>query len=79
MRLLAVIEAPVKRVQDVISKHQHLEQLFDQGWVSLLVLDPADGRFHRYELMAGWEEIRRPRPSEETDPSNAGLIAGRDY
>ncbi|MEX5215819.1 MAG: DUF2309 domain-containing protein [Nitrospiraceae bacterium] len=79
MRLLTVIEAPVKRVQEVISKHQHLEHLFDQGWVSLLVLDPAAGRFYCYELMAGWEEIRRSRPSEEIDPSNAGLMAGRDY
>lgn len=75
MRLLAVIEAPVKRVQDVISKHPHLEQLFDQGWVSLLVLDPTDGRFSRYELMAGWEAVPSPAPSEPGDASIAGLTA----
>ena len=78
MRLLALIEAPVKRVQDVISKHQHLEHLFDQGWVSLLVVDPTDGRFYRYELMAGWEAVQSPAPSEQAVPSNDGVTTGRD-
>ena len=46
--------------------------------MSLLVLDPTDGRFYHYELMAGWEAVPSSAPSEPGDASTAGLTAAAD-
>jgi uncharacterized protein len=54
MRLLTVIEAPRHRVQAIIDRHSLLQQLFHQGWVGLVALDPGDGIFYHYDGIAGW-------------------------
>ncbi|ESS04777.1 MAG: uncharacterized protein conserved in bacteria (DUF2309), partial [uncultured archaeon A07HR67] len=40
LRLSAVVHAPVERVTAVLSEHETLAQLFDNGWLSLTVVDP---------------------------------------
>jgi uncharacterized protein YbcC (UPF0753/DUF2309 family) len=55
MRLLAVIEAPPKRIRDIINRHPLLEQLFNLGWVTLLALDPQDQQFYRYDRNTEWK------------------------
>jgi hypothetical protein len=40
LRLLAVIQAPVGRVEDIIRRNAELKQLFDNGWMALAVMDP---------------------------------------
>lgn len=57
MRLLAVIEAPRSRVRDIIIRQPLLEQLFDGGWMILVVLEPADGMFYLYNGIDGWTRI----------------------
>jgi uncharacterized protein YbcC (UPF0753/DUF2309 family) len=55
LRLLAVIEAPTDRIGEIIRRHHALQQLFDNGWVNLVALDPSDGSFLRYREGGGWE------------------------
>ncbi|WP_447600538.1 DUF2309 domain-containing protein [Nitrospira sp. Nam80] len=55
VRLLAVIEAPRRRIEEIINRHPLLEQLFNLGWMTLLALDPQDKRFYRYDATTGWK------------------------
>jgi uncharacterized protein YbcC (UPF0753/DUF2309 family) len=55
LRLLAVIEAPTGRIEEIIRNHRVLQHLFDNGWVNLVALDPQAGSFLRYREGGGWE------------------------
>ena len=57
MRLLAIIEAPRERIASVIQKHAVLQQVFHNGWMNLLALDPETGQFHRYNSDSNWEAM----------------------
>jgi uncharacterized protein YbcC (UPF0753/DUF2309 family) len=48
LRLSTVIHAPVERVTRVLSSHDELATLLDNGWLSLTVVDPQQdhGAFH---------------------------------
>ncbi|QLH78745.1 DUF2309 domain-containing protein [Halosimplex rubrum] len=61
LRLTAVIHAPVERVTDVLARHEEVARLFDNGWVSLTVVDPEqdDAAVH-YQGDLEWE----PRPAK---------------
>jgi hypothetical protein len=55
LRLLAAIEAPTDRIGEIIRRHHTLQQLFDNGWVNLVALDPLAGSFLRYREGGDWE------------------------
>jgi uncharacterized protein YbcC (UPF0753/DUF2309 family) len=57
MRLLAIIEAPLERIASVIQKHAVLQQVFHNGWMNLLAIDPETGDFHRYNSDSNWEAM----------------------
>jgi uncharacterized protein YbcC (UPF0753/DUF2309 family) len=57
MRLLTVIEAPTARISQVIGKHALLQQLFHNGWVNLVAIDPGTQDFCRYYRDGRWERI----------------------
>ncbi|TSA00645.1 MAG: DUF2309 domain-containing protein [Deltaproteobacteria bacterium] len=56
-RLLAVIEAPTGRIEEIIRRHHILQHLFDNRWVNLVSLDPRAGTFHRYLPGFAWERL----------------------
>lgn len=58
LRLLAIIEAPATRINSIIERHLILQRFFNNGWVSLLAVDPATGAFHRYRPGGEWEPYR---------------------
>jgi hypothetical protein len=66
LRLLAVIQAPVERVEAVIHRNAELQQLFENGWMALAVMDPKqdDAVFH-YESGLSWT----PADRTATEPS----------
>ncbi len=47
-RLLTVVHAPLSKVEDVIAAQPILQRLFGNGWVQLVVIDPATGRAKRW-------------------------------
>jgi uncharacterized protein YbcC (UPF0753/DUF2309 family) len=55
MRLLALIQAPRDRIQTILERHSVLQQLFHQRWVTLVALEPRDGRFYYYEGQGSWK------------------------
>ena len=64
LRLSAVVHAPVERVTAVLSEHETLAQLFDNGWLSLTVVDPEqDHRAFRYGDEPSWSRAVDPEAS----------------
>jgi uncharacterized protein YbcC (UPF0753/DUF2309 family) len=57
LRLLAVIEAPIHRIETIIQNHRILQHLFDNRWVNLVALDPGTGAFRRYLPGTVWERL----------------------
>ena len=48
VRLLTVIEAPVKLVEELLARLYKPRELVHNGWVRLLVLDPEQGTANLY-------------------------------
>jgi uncharacterized protein YbcC (UPF0753/DUF2309 family) len=63
MRLLTLIEAPRERISQIIRRHSVLRHLYDNEWVRLAALDPAEGIFYDYVPKQGWS------PSSDAGPS----------
>jgi uncharacterized protein YbcC (UPF0753/DUF2309 family) len=69
LRLLAVIHAPVARVEAIIERHATLAQLLDHEWMTLVVMDPEqDGAFVRYRPGGEWEPHSTDVSSAEAEP-----------
>ena len=54
VRLLTVIEAPVKLVEELLARLYKPRELVHNGWVRLLVLDPEQGTANLYHN-GGWQ------------------------
>ncbi len=73
LRLSVVIQAPVRRVSEILLRNDHLKQLLDNEWIYLLVMDPLQrNSVLRYEKNMNWvtaeegtEAPRRPKKVEE--------------
>ena len=57
MRLLTVIEAPRERINQIIRRHRHLQNLYDKEWVHLIAMEPEEKLFYRYTSQLGWTPI----------------------
>jgi uncharacterized protein YbcC (UPF0753/DUF2309 family) len=58
MRLTAIVEAPLVRIEAVLGAHPEVQQALENGWIHLLAWDPAANRFHRYlGEAAGWQTL----------------------
>jgi uncharacterized protein YbcC (UPF0753/DUF2309 family) len=67
LRLLAVVHAPVDRVEAIIERHATLAQLFDHEWLHLTVMDPAqDNTFVHYQPGGTWSTDSLAAPSSTT-------------
>lgn len=67
LRLTAVIEAPRELVTAVIARQPLLQQLFNNRWLRLLVLEPNERRLYRYAPQEGW--IAADDPVVEQTPA----------
>jgi uncharacterized protein YbcC (UPF0753/DUF2309 family) len=65
LRLLAVVVAPRERIDAIVARQQVLQRLFDHRWVSLVAIDPGDGRAYRYAGDRAWH----PHPTETPECS----------
>jgi hypothetical protein len=71
LRLSAVIYAPVERVTEVLADAEAVATLLDNGWLSLTVVDPADGRARRYDGDLTWTGAETPGASTRPTPAPA--------
>ncbi|MFT4885108.1 MAG: hypothetical protein ACI8U4_002628, partial [Natronomonas sp.] len=66
LRLTAVIHAPVEQVNDILREHEQLQQLLDNGWIQLTVLDPEqDNAPVHYEEDLEWTPTQAEPPTAE--------------
>lgn len=54
LRLSVVIEAPKEAINDILARHPQVKTLFDNGWLSLFVLDDAGEMAERYAGDLAW-------------------------
>lgn len=57
MRLTALIEAPPRRVAEIIARQPLLQRMFQNRWVWLIVRDPVTERFYRYDGVDVWRDM----------------------
>ena len=53
LRLFAVVQAPLARIEDIIGRNTVLQNLFHNDWVALAARDDAAAPWHRY-TSGGW-------------------------
>jgi uncharacterized protein len=58
LRLLAVIEAPRERIDQIIRNQRHLQRLYDNQWLHLIAVEPQEQAFYRYVPKRGWKLIK---------------------
>jgi len=54
MRLLTIVEAPRRGIEKLIARHDVLQHYYHNQWVHLVVLDPQDGGWYRYQPSGEW-------------------------
>ena len=60
LRLSVVIQAPVRRVSEILLRNDHLKQLLDNEWIYLLVMDPLQkNSILRYEKNMKWVDAEK--------------------
>ena len=55
LRLTVCIAAPTQAMSDIIAQHQHVRDLFDNGWLHLIALDDDGKMAERYVGDLKWE------------------------
>ena len=62
MRLLTVIEAPRKWIEQILSAHQNVRELVVNGWLNLVVID--DQEFYRFTENSEWQQLQVGLPAK---------------
>ena len=58
LRLLAVVEAPIERIERLIAAHSVLQELFAGGWVSLVARNDSGSEWHQRSRGGTWSSWR---------------------
>lgn len=48
-RLTVFVEAPLRRVEEIVFAHDNLVRLVENGWINLVVIDPWKHRAHHWQ------------------------------
>lgn len=75
LRLFVAIEAPRKRIHEIIARQPVLKQLCDNEWIHLMAIDhESENKLYRYRPVKGWEAV----PLPATDSSKTIPTARQD-
>jgi uncharacterized protein YbcC (UPF0753/DUF2309 family) len=69
LRLLAVVEAPLERIDMIVERNPVLQQLFGNDWVALAARDNAEQPWQRW-TRAGWRPWTEASGNENTHPTH---------
>ncbi len=62
LRLSVLIQAPIARVTDILSRNENLKTLLDNEWIYLMVMDPTEQNdIKRYEKNLKWVSTKENR------------------
>jgi uncharacterized protein len=55
LRLSVLIQAPVERVTDILSRNENLKTLLDNEWIYLMVMNPLqENKIYHYQKNLNW-------------------------
>lgn len=55
LRLSVIIQAPLTRVTDILSRNENIKRLLDNQWIYLMVMNPMDeNRIYQYQKNLNW-------------------------
>lgn len=57
LRLHVIIEAPCEALESVITKHENIRDLIENGWLLLFAIDPEDTSLYSYQPGMRWEHL----------------------
>jgi uncharacterized protein YbcC (UPF0753/DUF2309 family) len=57
MRLFAIIEAPLERIENIVGRHNILQRLTGNRWINLVALDPDSKKFFLFRGPKDWQPI----------------------
>jgi uncharacterized protein YbcC (UPF0753/DUF2309 family) len=57
MRLFAIIEAPLERIETIVGRHTILQRLTGNRWINLVALDPDSKKFFLFRGPKDWQPI----------------------
>lgn len=57
LRLSVFLAAPTDAINQILEKHPEVEQLFGNGWIHLVAMDPQAQTFHRYLRDNQWMPV----------------------
>ncbi len=70
LRLLAVVQAPLERIDMIVERNPVLQQLFGNDWVALAAREDAEQPWQRW-TRAGWRPWSEERSSESIQPTHS--------
>ncbi len=70
LRLLAVVQAPLERIDMIVERNPVLQQMFGNDWVALAAREDADQPWQRW-TRAGWRPWSEERSSESIQPTHS--------
>ncbi|WP_028376578.1 DUF2309 domain-containing protein [Leeuwenhoekiella sp. MAR_2009_132] len=74
LRLSVLIKAPLERVNDIISRNQHLQTLVDNEWIYLLVMNPLkNNKIERYTAGLNWKNLSKEETTKESSLTEEAL------
>lgn len=75
LRLSVVIQAPVARVTEILSRNENLKTLLDNEWIYVMVMDPTQqNAIKRYEKNLTWISTRDNSKNEEKYAKRSNLL-----
>ena len=55
LRLSVIIQAPLTRVTEIVSRNENIKRLLDNQWIYLMVMNPLDeNRIYQYQKNLNW-------------------------
>ena len=57
MRLFAIIEAPLERIESIVGRHNILQRLTGNRWINLVGLEPDSKKFFLFRGPKDWQPI----------------------
>ncbi|RZS93799.1 DUF2309 domain-containing protein [Aquimarina brevivitae] len=73
LRLSVMIEAPVRRVSEILTRNENLRMLLDNEWIYLMVVDPTQQNvILRYQKSIQWETVWKKNKNVRKENKTAG-------
>ena len=69
LRLSALIQAPIERVEEILARNSNVKMLLDNEWIYLMVMDPTQNNsIMRYNGAMTWETVKEKNLKQTAKP-----------